>query len=301
MDTKVPTPLVACPLCAGVFEIAAKNNRGKLVENDRFCAHPRKRRTLVVERDEDRNGVGDGTFLLTFLLQRLPGKHTVVPGKVTMIVLLAGSRHRQQESHRAELMLRAENVQIFCENLLHAAHHALHPRRLLSGRTFLDRQKLDRATVGRRRTSRVATTRDGEEPFAEEAVHGLEQIAKDFDPRKVLLEHDVAYDRRAHRVDTFARCQVQRPGNANTFASTFGSEYIYRCGEARETSGHLLIPLGFALGCNPLAVSSKLGLALRRRSELLLSAPWPLGDPVIRSGRHGRYGKATPCSEGTVL
>lgn len=40
---------------------------------------------------------------------------------------------------------------------------------------------------------------------------------------------------------------------------------------------------------------------LRRRGALLLSAPRPLGDPLIRSGRHGRYGKATPCSEGTVF
>ena len=118
-----------------MFAIASKNGRREFVENDRFSAHQRERRTFVVERDEDRNGVGDGTILL----QRIPGKHTVVPGKVTMIVLLAGSRHRQQERHRVELVLVAENVHVG-ENLLHAADHVLHPRRLLSGRTFLDRQ-----------------------------------------------------------------------------------------------------------------------------------------------------------------
>ena len=129
VDTKVPIPLEACPLCASMFAIASKNGRREFVENDRFSAHQRERRTFVVERDEDRNGVGDGTILL----QRIPGKHTVVPGKVTMIVLLAGSRHRQQERHRVELVLVAENVHVG-ENLLHAADHVLHPRRLLSGR-----------------------------------------------------------------------------------------------------------------------------------------------------------------------
>ena len=44
-------------------------------------------------------------------------------------------------------------------------------------------------------------------PLSPQAVH--EQLVKDFDARKVLSEHDVAYDRRAHRVDIFARCQVQ--------------------------------------------------------------------------------------------
>ena len=57
----------------------------------------------------------------------------------------------------------------------------------LSGRTFLDRQKLDRAMVGRRRTSRVAITRDGKGPLPSRPSIRLANSVKTLMPRKCLL------------------------------------------------------------------------------------------------------------------
>ena len=46
-----------------------------------------------------------------------------------MPVLLASSMTREKKSHRAENVLRAEDPQLG-EDVLHALHHDLHPRRV---------------------------------------------------------------------------------------------------------------------------------------------------------------------------
>ena len=77
--------------------------------------------------------------------------------------------------------------------------------------------------------------------FAEQAVHGLEQVAENFDARKVIFAHDVAYDRRAHRVDTLPGVKSNVPEREHLW-----HEYVFPGGgEARETSGRLQLLIPF--------------------------------------------------------
>ena len=115
---------------------------------------------------------------------------------------------REKKSHRAENVLRAEDPQLG-EDVLHALHHDLHPRRVPRRRSLHHRQELHGVPIGALGALSIVL----EHAFAKQTLHPRRQRLE-VTRLEVAVRDDLAYDGRATGVDTGARLRV--PGDAAT-------------------------------------------------------------------------------------